>query len=354
MISFDSSRPGIGYLCSYIPIELIHAAGFVPYRIYYDGSSQSVVTANNYLQRNSCPFARQCMGQLARGAYEGLKGVILSHSCDNMRSVAENHLHYGMSPEVLYTLELPRVLEIPSGRNYYLRQLNELRSALEEMRGGEISEEDLEESIRLYNSLREDLRSLHEKIVYEKDIQGIRTFYDVLHGFFTQDPTRFKSGMSQLTSNHSRFPARESPRRVLLVGSAMCGANMELIDVIHENGGLVVDDYICTGVRALEMKIPSGSWKALGESYLSVPPCPRMYPAELRKQQIENRIRESKIDVVVHYVLKFCDTFSYDAPALKEMCKKISVPFTSLETDLAEQDRGRLKTRIEAFFESTD
>jgi len=348
----ETEKPVIGYLCNYVPVELVHAAGFVPYRIFNDDSNQSVVRANNYLQRNSCPFARQCMGHIALGTYENLDGIILAHTCDNMRSVAENHLFYEMSPKILYTFDLPRNLCEDSGRKYYLRQLGELKAALEERRGRSISDTELNESVDRYNRLRDDLRAFHRKLVDEEDSQGIEDFYKLLRRFFTRTPDQTHCDLSRLKENGSSEPKRRNSRNVLLIGSAMCGRNLELIGIIHSNGGLVVDDYICTGLRTLQMKIPEGTINAIGEAYLSIPTCPRMYPTELREQQIEKRIREGKVDVVVHYALKFCDTFSYDVPALKDLCHRIGVPFTSIETDLTEQDRGQITTRIEAFFES--
>ncbi|MFW9875601.1 MAG: 2-hydroxyacyl-CoA dehydratase, partial [Candidatus Thorarchaeota archaeon] len=46
----------MGWICSYTPLELIHAAGYLPYRIV--GHSNPITDADSYIHTNFCQFVR--------------------------------------------------------------------------------------------------------------------------------------------------------------------------------------------------------------------------------------------------------------------------------------------------------
>ncbi|RLC96784.1 MAG: benzoyl-CoA reductase, partial [Chloroflexi bacterium] len=55
----------IGYLCSYVPEELIYAAGAVPIRILSNQDSPSLAEA--HMQSYFCPFSRSLLHQILKG-----------------------------------------------------------------------------------------------------------------------------------------------------------------------------------------------------------------------------------------------------------------------------------------------
>jgi len=66
----DSGKKVLGWLCTYTPEEIIHASGTIPYRIFKGGESLPVTAADQYLQRNICPFPRACLGYALNGEYD--------------------------------------------------------------------------------------------------------------------------------------------------------------------------------------------------------------------------------------------------------------------------------------------
>jgi len=61
--------------------------------------------------------------------------------------------------------------------------------------------------------------------------------------------------------------------------------------------------------------------------------------------------KKFKTDGIIHHSLKFCDTYLFDVPILKEqlMAQGLSVLF--IESDGGLGSLNQLKTRIEAFAE---
>ena len=60
-----------GYFETYVPEEIIAAAGIVPIRII--GSAEEQTYADAYLNRAVCPFMRSCFDQALRGKYDQIK-----------------------------------------------------------------------------------------------------------------------------------------------------------------------------------------------------------------------------------------------------------------------------------------
>jgi benzoyl-CoA reductase/2-hydroxyglutaryl-CoA dehydratase subunit BcrC/BadD/HgdB len=61
--------------------------------------------------------------------------------------------------------------------------------------------------------------------------------------------------------------------------------------------------------------------------------------------------KQYKIDGVIYYALKFCDTHLLDFPLVKKELNKSGFPILFLEGDSLMPSSGQIKTRIKAFLE---
>jgi benzoyl-CoA reductase/2-hydroxyglutaryl-CoA dehydratase subunit BcrC/BadD/HgdB len=76
-------RSLIGYLCSFTPVELITAAGLIPYR-FTGGRAESITQADVHLERIACPYTRSILDLALKKKYEFVDGFVMPHSCDNV------------------------------------------------------------------------------------------------------------------------------------------------------------------------------------------------------------------------------------------------------------------------------
>ena len=81
------NRKIIGYICSYTPIEIIHAAGFHPLRIF--GRDRPIQKADSLMHSNICPFVRSLLDRVLESETDFLDGVVFINSCDGMRRLYE-------------------------------------------------------------------------------------------------------------------------------------------------------------------------------------------------------------------------------------------------------------------------
>lgn len=76
-------RKAMGFFCSYIPEEILYAAGFVPYRVRPLGYVETA-QADGLMSVYNCSFARSCLEYALRGAYNSLSGLVSMNSCNHI------------------------------------------------------------------------------------------------------------------------------------------------------------------------------------------------------------------------------------------------------------------------------
>ena len=117
----------MGYTCSYVPDEILHSVGILPYRIRGYGAGDTSI-GDTYFGPFICSLPR-CMLQLAgEGKFSFLDGAIITPGCDSMRRLDECwrkaaedipgampkfHFHYG----VPHNTQITRSSGSPMKRN---------------------------------------------------------------------------------------------------------------------------------------------------------------------------------------------------------------------------------------------
>jgi len=76
-----------------------------------------------------------------------------------------------------------------------------------------------------------------------------------------------------------------------------------------------------------------------------------MKDAQGRFDHVFNLIDDLRVDGVIFYTLKFCDSFLYDIPVFKSQLSLRGIPSLILEGDYTPGTLGRVRTRIQAFIE---
>jgi benzoyl-CoA reductase/2-hydroxyglutaryl-CoA dehydratase subunit BcrC/BadD/HgdB len=84
-----SGKKVVGYICSYAPEKIIHAAGTVPYRLRAI-ESNSTGLADAYFSSLNCSFARHVFNNALSGKLKFLDGAVFMNSCDRSRRIYDN------------------------------------------------------------------------------------------------------------------------------------------------------------------------------------------------------------------------------------------------------------------------
>ncbi len=283
----DQGKKIFGWLCTYVPEEIIHAAGALPIRITGYSEEVELEDGNAYFYVNNCSFSRSCLQLGLKGGYEFLDGVVAGSTCDGARRLFDLW-HYYIKTPFQHMITVPRKYTEEAHELYY-KQIEQFKQHLEEFLGITIDDKALLKSIHLYNESRALLKKLYEfRKLDEPPITGAETM-EVLDASFRMPKELFNKYLVNLLDELAKSEnAYKSRARVMIAGSVM--ANPEFIKCIEGQGALVVTDELCTSTRywsdPVVLKEGEPVLKSLSRRYLNNFPCARMVPSDERFRRI--------------------------------------------------------------------
>jgi benzoyl-CoA reductase/2-hydroxyglutaryl-CoA dehydratase subunit BcrC/BadD/HgdB len=345
-----SGRPPLKLLCVQAPLELIHAAGFHPFRVF-SGSLAAAALAAGDLPALSCPLLRAVLGELRLDA-ETQAAWIVPTTCDWVVKFPEMLRLSGLDvPEILW-LELPRLKSRADSRERWTSEIWRLKEHLEKLSGRKIGRDALRESIGAYAraaTVRQKLRQAR--------IEGRLTsigFLLVMSAFFLDDVSAWTAAAQRLLPVLTQQKERAAGR-IFLAGSPIVFPNFKLPLLLEEAGLAAVADDLCTSERifpgtiVIEDESPFGLVSALAGSYHQACLCPVFADNERRINNILNQREEADFQGVVFTVLKGCHPYDLESYSLEGPLKAHGLKFLRLETDYTQEDRQNLLTRLEAY-----
>jgi bzd-type benzoyl-CoA reductase N subunit len=341
-----------GWLCTYVPEEILHAAGILPLRITGYSQEMELEDGNAYMYINNCSFSRSCLQMGIRGEYDYLDGIVAGSTCDGARRLFDLWCHYIGTP-FNHILTVPRKFT-SRAHELYLDQVTQFKQHLEEFLGIQITDDKLYHSIEIYNESRELLSKLYDLRKLEKPpISGAETM-EVLNASFRMPKELFNEYLRELLDELTATDRTHNSRaRLMVVGSVM--NNPDFINSIEEVGGLVVTDELCTSTRYWSDPVVFEGYKtpleAISHRYLNNFPCARMFPSDERFNRILELVREFMVDGVISQIIRYCVPYAHDVPLLKDRLKAQGIPILSLDVEYGTSGSGQIRTRVQAFLE---
>ncbi len=348
-LALDESRQvsrEVGWTCTYLPVEILEAAGLTPRRIMPEPTPAG---GDAYLDPNFCPLIKASLGRAVSGELSSLTGIVMVNTCDGMRRVYDAWRYYHGSG-FSFMLDLPRVLG-PSALYYFRGRLERLARAVEEFYRVEVTGE------RLFQAIEEANRTgfLCSRLL---ELQG------------RGDPPLRRSDILHIVNSGCGVPRREFNRalgavvseleagsskppkgvKVMVSGSPICGDG--LVRLLEDSGGEVVAADLCTAGRFRpQIPVAGDPLAVLSEAYLHKAPCARMWDSARRMDYIRGEISRSGARGIIFHSLKFCDPYLYEAPALRTALEGLGVPVLIIEGEWRDDPGGGIRTRIQAFLE---
>ena len=355
-----SNKKIIGYYCTYIPEELLHAAGILPYRIRATGNKDTEL-ADTYMVRFTCSFVRATLDLALKGVYNFMDGFLICNSCDHSRRMFELFDLKVFNKEKIdkkidrFYLSIPHIIT-EEGLNWYLKEIEELREELELAYNCEISDELLNHSIDIYNQNRELLRDLHKlqiqefpKITGTEALQISMANASVPKEIANEELKRILNDLEKKEEMNV-----SSRKRIIVVGSVV--DNIDFIQLIENSGAFVASDFICFGTRnfhdSIDFDHGADPLKDLTKRLYYRISCPRMMDDhENRLKYLTDEIKNANIDGVILQRINNCDLHGADCMLFTHELKDLGIPVLNLVRESYQADTTRLQTRIEAFVE---
>ncbi len=349
----------LGYYCTYIPEELLHAAGLLPFRIRATGSTTEDL-ADVYMVRFTCGFVRMTLDLALRGGLDFLDGLFISNCCDHARRMYEIFDLVVFRREPFKGRKIPRFYTaIPhtitsEGFEWYKKEVQEVKAQIErEFSIGKISETALEESIKIYNENRRLLREIYElKILDAPKLTGT-DFLQISMANASVPKTIANKELSRILEILKKNEGlKENKKRILLIGSVVDNPNFT--KTIEASGAHIISDLLCFGNRNIidDVKVDGDPLESIIRRTYYKMSCPRMMDDHIRRLDfLKKEIKRAKIDGVIMQRINNCDLHGCENMLCEHDFKELGIPAFNLDRECFQEDNSRLQTRIEAFLE---
>ena len=343
----------VGYFCSHVPVEVLTAAGVLPFRMRGTGSTGTELADASFSSIN-CSFPKHTFNQALRGEFDFLDGLICISSCDHVRRVYDNWKQQ-LSTPYLTVMSLPKKIG-EAQVDWYYEEINILREGLGKFLGVEITDDRLRDAIKQVNETRSLQRQMYELRKRERPpISGAEALAVMVAGS-SLPRERYNDLLRTLLADLENVQGKSGYRaRLMIVGSEL--DDPEYLQVIEDQGGLVVTDSICFGTRTMWVdcsETEPDPVRALARYYIQErPSCPRMNGAQpARATFVQDMVREFAVDGVIGERMQFCDFWCAEHYMNKADLKEAGIPFIQIDREYILSGKGQLQTRIQAFLET--
>ncbi len=348
----------VGLLCSYVPEEIVHAAGMLPWRV--TGSRQAATpNADVYRPPHTCLYCNHVLESLLTGEYEFLDAVVATSWDQDLVRLWDVWKYLGKNPEHTI-LHLP-LADTKTHRKQFVKEVKAFFGFIQGLAGKPITAEALRQSMELYDRLR---ALLHRVYALRKHATPLLSGAEVL-GITTSGlwmpREAFVNRLGQLvTALEKKNPEtdREPLPRILVSSDRL--DDPELIRAIEETGCVVAMDDLDTGSRSfwnLAGRPPADRLdlhsllEALADRYHSQPASPCMLNWDEQVAQVADWVRAFGIHGVLELPLMYSRSRQMRAPYFKKKLNDRGIPVASFEREYHLSNLGQLKTRVSAFVE---
>ena len=374
-------RQAMGYLCSYVPVEIIYAAGLTPVRIR--GTTTPLRRVDAHLQPFTCALCRSALDHLLCGELHFLAGTVLAHTCDTMQALADlwriglPSSQPDSTSAGLYVVMQPTNLCSPAAYPYLVAELRRFRDRLAAFVGHPITDDDLRSSIALYNETRQLVGALQR----QSDLLSANDFFAILDAAQLMPREQFNPLLAGLLATLEQSPAYQAAPASLPAGPSLflTGAVLDdpiLLELIQELGARVAGDDLCSGSRhfhdwvdlspdlapaAAGASRPGGREgdpiAALAAYFLRRSPCPaKLHPHHDPGPYLLEQVHAAHADGVLFVLAKFCDPHAFERALALPALDRAGVPHLLLDAPGADQSFSLegVRTRLQAFVEILD
>lgn len=348
----------VGIFCSFVPVELIYAAGAIPLGLCAF-SDEPIPAAEANLPRNLCPLIKASYGFALTDTcpYFYFSDLVVGETtCDGKKKMFE------LMNEIkdTYVMQLPTTRDAQA-LEVWKQEIIKFKEKLESVFGVEITEDKIKDAIRRKNRERDVmLRYLELGKLNPAPLSGYEMGTRIDTGSFSFDLDARCDSVEARTAEvvadwEANLKGKPSDRpRILVTGCPNAGVREKIIRAVEELGADVVAFDTCNGTREKIEKVDESLpvYDALAKKYLNIN-CSVMSPNDSRRDYIGSMIDDYAVDGVIEIILQSCHTYDVESFFIRRfVTQEKHIPYLGIETDYSQSDKGQINTRLAAFLET--
>jgi benzoyl-CoA reductase/2-hydroxyglutaryl-CoA dehydratase subunit BcrC/BadD/HgdB len=334
--------------CVETPEEILIAANIIPVRLF-GNPTLTIDKANEHIPPTHCVWARNILQQAIEGLSEDIKGVITTHGCDCTNREFDIWLEC-VNLEFFYFLNSP-LKRNDTAINFFIDDLKELITQLENHFKVKITSEKLREAIKKMNKIRNQLKQISE---YR---QKMKLKGSEFHALVKEAQQEDKDTILEVLASklkelkNKKITVNNESKCILLTGSVI--DDTEFIKFIESLGFHIIIDDLCLGTKYFWESIDESKepLRAIAEYHINKPIYSTKFPSYKRFEIIKDLAKKYKVDGVINIAQKFCEPVLYDHPYINKKLKELGIPYLFVEIEYNRESYKQLATRFEAFRE---
>lgn len=349
----------IGYLSALGPVEIMTAAGVVPFRLK-GNVSEAITKGDAYMETIVCPFVRNVFDAAIKGKYDFLDGIVLPHQCDSIDRTTDIWSDNLKLP-YFHFLNVPHVTDAPSVE-FMKGILRIFMGTLEKFVGNTISDAALAQAVKAHNENRRLMRDLYALRKTNPPLVSGSEMMKVLVAAMSLPVEESSALIEGVTKEVKQRAVGTSgkKKRIMIIGDQI--DDVAIVDAIEGTDALLVMDDFSIGSKMYfaDVDVTTDPVQGIAERYLRKLKIPTTFVGEgdTYEENLEARfghlrqyIREFNIEGAILFIYKYCDPYGFEVPVMKSYIESMGVPVLYLEDEYSTSALPRMKTRIEAFLE---
>lgn len=348
-----TEKEAVGCFLGFLPEELIYAADLLPVGVW--GEETDLIQSQKYFPAFFCAPIQQMVEAAVSGQYCGLlKAMVMPVYCDALRSAGQN-FKIAVPDIPMLPIVYPANRKSVSGVKFLASEYSEVKKKLEDLTGKRITDEKLEQAIKIYNYFRTSMREFMKAAGEHPEIIPPSIRHAVIKASCYLDKRDFTIQLTEVTEMINKLP--DSPwkgKKVILTGVRL--ESTEILNEMEKQNIAVTSDYLIQESLQFQTDVQDtyeGNENVLirlagrfGElSYCSVAMDPE-------KRRIGKIVKEAKAlgAGVIICIPSFCDPEEYDYPLMKKEFDTAGIPNVCLELHTASSS-SQAKTKLQTFAE---
>ncbi len=349
----------IGYLSALGPVEIITAAGAVPFRLK-GNVAEAITKGDAFMETIVCPFVRSVFDQAVKGKFDFMDGMVLPHQCDSIDRT-NDVWSYNLKLPYWHFLNVPHVTDAPS-LEFMKEILKVFVASLEKFTGTKITNEAIGRAVKAHNENRRLMRELYDLRKSNPPLISGTEMMKVLVAAMSLPVEESSALVRAVTAEVKERKAASNGKsaRIMLIGDQI--DDVAIIDAIESAGAWLVMDDLSIGAKMYweDVDVTADPLQGIAERYLAKLKIPTTFVGskdtyqeilDERYGHMKGYVKDFGVKGVILFIYKYCDPYGFEVPAMKSYLESAGAKVLYLEDEYSTSSLARVKTRIEAFLE---
>lgn len=341
----------VGCAPVYVPAELVYAADMVPMGLW--GSEGEISAAKQYFPAFYCSIVQRNLEMALTGMLDDLSAVMISIQCDSLKALGQNWKRAIKNMEYIHVANAQN-RKLDCAVDFNVKQYEKVKAQLEKISGNTITDEKLEEAIKVFNADRVKLQEFVKAAAKYPHIITPSKRSMVIKSAHFMDKKEHAALLAELLEALNKEEVKEwTGKKVVVTGIIADSPN--LLQILEENNIAIVDDEVAHESRQFRTLVKEGTgnpMRALAGLLSDIEGCSVMFDADKKRaDMIVEKVKNSNADGVLYLQTKFCDPEEFDYPILKKAFENAGIKHVAIEIDQQMTNYEQARTSLQTFAE---